>query len=313
MRQFTVLSSILVLFPAAAGAQVSTFQAGKSCTYVGQSSGTIYGFSSDREARAAVTRIMDYTGLPPNFEIYAATVPNAMALIDSGQQGRRRVILYNQRFIDRLNAAASSDWAALSVLAHEIGHHLAGHTLESGGSRPPQELEADRFSGFVLAKMGATLDQAQLAMNRVGSEEGSDTHPPKSARLTAIYNGWKSANEGATQSGQTDPSKQQQPTRVPETTPQVNVSGVWQNGSARMQLTQVGQDVTMQETLLGLLPSAAGQGTITGRQLVMRVGLASGETLIVRFQLSADGQLLEGTVTNYLGINTPITYQRVRD
>ena len=28
-------------------------------------------------------------------------------------------------------------------VAHEIGHHLQGHTIQRGGSRPPIELEAD--------------------------------------------------------------------------------------------------------------------------------------------------------------------------
>ena len=48
--------------------------------------------------------------------------------------------------------------------ASSFGHHLGGHTLVPGGSQPPIELEADRFSGFVLHKMGADLDQTTQAI-----------------------------------------------------------------------------------------------------------------------------------------------------
>lgn len=40
-----------------------------------------------------------------------------------------------------------NDFSQWSIHAHEIGHHLSGHTLTSGGDRHQQELEADEFSG----------------------------------------------------------------------------------------------------------------------------------------------------------------------
>jgi hypothetical protein len=76
-----------------------------------------------------------------------------------------------------------------------VGHHLQGHTLQAGGSRPPTELEADRYSGYVLFRMGATLDQSQAAMRALGSDTGSATHPDRSSRLAAITNGWVAACE----------------------------------------------------------------------------------------------------------------------
>ncbi|MEP6847047.1 MAG: hypothetical protein ABI861_13635, partial [Panacibacter sp.] len=79
--------------------------------------------------------------------------------------------------------------------AHEIGHHLSGHTLLQGGSRPDLELEADRFSGYILYKMGATLDDAQIAIKIFSSDNSSSTHPAKKSRLVAITNGWLAAKE----------------------------------------------------------------------------------------------------------------------
>ncbi len=157
------------------------------CSYYGEEvSDDMYAFASDDDAKSAVARIMKHSGLPSNFEIRAANVPNASAAI----RGSNRLILYNQQFMDRVTSATSTDWAAISIMAHEIGHHLSGHTLQAGGSRPSIELEADVFSGHVLAQMGATLDEAQAAMRALGSDSGSSTHPPKSARLAAIANGW---------------------------------------------------------------------------------------------------------------------------
>jgi hypothetical protein len=43
--------------------------------------------------------------------------------------------------------------------------------------------------------LGGTLDEAQIVMRTIASDEGSATHPPKDARLAAITNGWKQAQE----------------------------------------------------------------------------------------------------------------------
>lgn len=164
-----------------------------SCNYTGEISPVedLYGFASDSEADDAMRRIMRYTGLPANFTIKAANVPNAAAVIYEEQ----RYILYNQYFMLRIKDQTKTDWAALSILAHEIGHHLSGHTLDNKGSRPDKELEADRFSGFVLYKMGATLDEARIAMETLAMDAGTSTHPPKSARLAAVTNGWLEAKQ----------------------------------------------------------------------------------------------------------------------
>lgn len=164
----------------------------ESCTYDGIiKDASVYSFASDNDAEQALTRIMRYTGLPANFTIKAADVPNACAVI----YGDKRFILYNQYFMLQIKDIANTDWASLSILAHEIGHHLSGHTLDNVGSRPDKELEADRFSGFILYKMGATLEEARVAMSKLASEQGSSTHPARSARLAAITNGWISARD----------------------------------------------------------------------------------------------------------------------
>lgn len=162
------------------------------CNYYGEEFGdTIYTYSSNSEAVDVVTDILKHTGLNQNFEIHAANVPNAMAAI----RGDRRYILYNQEFMRGVKHATKTDWAGTSILAHEIGHHLQGHTIQAGGSRPVIELEADKYSGFVLQRMGATIDEAKIAMQKIGSDSGSPTHPKKRDRLVAIVAGWNQAKE----------------------------------------------------------------------------------------------------------------------
>jgi hypothetical protein len=143
-------------------------------------------FDESASAPQIVREILDAVGLAPNFVVRAANVPNAAATIF----GQDRYVLYQPSFIASLKSGTGTNWAVYSVLAHEIGHHVQGHTIQAGGSRPPTELEADEFSGRVLFEVGATLAQAQAAMNQFGSEHSTSTHPAKRDRLAAIEKGW---------------------------------------------------------------------------------------------------------------------------
>ena len=161
-----------------------------SCNYSNENiNENLYSFKSNDDAKDVVKRILDPLGLKPNFEIEASNVQNAVAVIQDG----KRYILYSLNFILNIDKSAKTDWASISILAHEIGHHLNGHTLDNEGSRPTTELEADEFSGFALFKMGASLEEAQAAMKTLNNTEGSLTHPPKTARLEAIAVGWNNA------------------------------------------------------------------------------------------------------------------------
>ncbi|TPE44492.1 M48 family metalloprotease [Pontibacter mangrovi] len=146
---------------------------------------------ASRGARDIVQEIINVVGLKPRFELRAADIDNAAAVVYNG----KRYILYNERFLAAINNAVHTDWAGVSILAHEIGHHLNGHTLSRSGSNPADELEADEFSGFVLRKMGASMAEAQAAINLLSEEETSRSHPGRSYRLAAISKGWRSAND----------------------------------------------------------------------------------------------------------------------
>ncbi|MGR5169336.1 hypothetical protein ACPV5L_19280 [Vibrio astriarenae] len=171
------------------------------CNYAGQStkptqfSGTDdLNFSESASVSSIVKEILDEAGLSPNFIVRPANVPNAAASARSGH----RFIEYNPSFVSQLKVGAKTNWSVYSVMAHEIGHHLQGHTLRKGGSRPDIELEADEYSGFILAKLGATLAEAQKAMSTFGSDSSRGTHPKTADRLAAIKRGWEKANKANT-------------------------------------------------------------------------------------------------------------------
>lgn len=147
-------------------------------------------FSESSSANSIVREILDEAGLVGNFVVRAASVPNAAASVRMGD----RYIEYNPEFVRNLKSGANTNWAVYSVLAHEIGHHLQGHTLKPGGSRPDIELQADEYSGFILAKLGADLKNTQKAMKTFGSDSSSGTHPATSQRLAAIKDGWEKGN-----------------------------------------------------------------------------------------------------------------------
>ena len=127
-----------------------------------------FGFRSLDAAERAAARIMEASGLTADFEIEVVPgIDNAYAT------NRRRVpiIIYDPEYL-RVIERRTDEWGPISVMAHEVAHHLQGHSVHGGGSNPPIELDADFFSGFILQKLGASLDSAQAAMTMRASTQG---------------------------------------------------------------------------------------------------------------------------------------------
>lgn len=169
----------------------------KLCTAIQANS-----FTSDRKADNALDRILSVIGASKRFVLQPCNnINNAVATSYKGI----RYILYDRDFMNSLDSG--DNWSNLFILAHEVGHHINGHSLdillyaaeaiepETLANKRKQELEADEFAGFILAKLGATLEQTSLSVNLLSSEKDDtySTHPSKSKRLESIKIGFNKA------------------------------------------------------------------------------------------------------------------------
>jgi Zn-dependent peptidase ImmA (M78 family) len=185
MKQATLTAVLMTVFLAGFARVTQLKQRGDS-TEIYSTKGISASIPGTREM---LSEIMSVVGLAANFELKEAKVQNVQASISH----RKRYILYNPEYISWLNNTTNDKWAAITLLAHEIGHHLNGHTIKKSGSRPSLELEADEFAGFVLHKLGASLEQSQEVMNYIATNRASKTHPARYSRMLAIQNGWNKA------------------------------------------------------------------------------------------------------------------------
>ena len=137
-------------------------------------------FNSVYEARDILRNMLESIQWQENFSIREQYgIRNAYATIINNV----RWIVYDNDFLEDIDAYTATKWASISVLAHEMGHHYHNHVVNSGGSTPPKELEADNFSGFVMAKLGATLQQSVAAMKAIASDRASASHPAKKRQV----------------------------------------------------------------------------------------------------------------------------------
>ena len=167
-------------------------------------------FQSVYEAKTILKNMLDSIQWKENFSVREQNgIRNAYATVIN----RVRWIIYDNDFLEDIDAYTSTKWGSVSVLAHEMGHHYYNHVVSSSGSTPPKEIEADAFSGYVMAKLGASLQQSIVAMQSIASDKASSSHPGKKDRVDAITKGWNSARVTTTNPG--NPSNPNPTTPVP--------------------------------------------------------------------------------------------------
>lgn len=166
------------------------------------------------EAREVIEAMLDSINWKENFFIQEQNgINNAYATVIRNQ----RYIIYDNNFLNNLDEFAGTKWASVSVLAHEMGHHYRNHVLDRTGSTPAKELEADYFSGYVMAKLGSTLNQATVAIQKISSPQASSTHPGRADRVRSIQEGWNyakgltTANNGGVRNPAPQPQKNPPP------------------------------------------------------------------------------------------------------
>ena len=159
-------------------------------------------FASEKEANDALDKILDVIGASKNFTLIPCDdISNAVAVTVKGD----RFILYDGAFMRKIDLA-TNNWSYLFILAHEVGHHINGHTRDfllaevlddqSLADRRKEELEADEFASFIVSKLGAPYAQIEETIALVASD-GSDlysTHPNYDKRIAAVKRGFERAD-----------------------------------------------------------------------------------------------------------------------
>ena len=160
-------------------------------------------FTNDRDADIALEKILSVIGASKRFILQPCSdINNAVATSYKGL----RYILYDKSFMSTI-ANNSTAWSQLFILAHEVGHHINGHSIDillaaadvvepkTLSAKRQQELESDEFAGFILAKLGATLEQTSGAIKLLASNKDDtySSHPTKAKRLNAIKIGFNKA------------------------------------------------------------------------------------------------------------------------
>lgn len=158
-------------------------------------------FTSNTDAENALDKILNTIGASKNFVLTPCEkINNAIATAYKGT----RYILYDKEFMD-LISENTNDWSNLFILAHEVGHHINGHLLDillymedDIGSptlekKRQQELEADEFAAFVLAKLGANLSDLKSVIKIISVDKNdiNSTHPNTEKRIASIEKGFK--------------------------------------------------------------------------------------------------------------------------
>ena len=147
--------------------------------------------SQDIVAYKTVLNVVRESELMPNFTFVPGDVEKAKAYIANNE----RLLAYNPDFIEKLQKQALNDtnWTGISILAREISHHLAKHKLQGGVASDEENLDADKNAGFVLYKMGASLQDAVSALEESSKEDSVTQAPLFAVRKAALTEGWQEA------------------------------------------------------------------------------------------------------------------------
>lgn len=136
-----------------------------------------------------IERIKQALRIQAQFDVFIAKDENnAFAAVANG----RKILVVDVEFLEWINSRAHTEWGAIQVVAHEVGHHIAGFTHESHRN----ELNADYWSGYVLQHLGSARDASIAAIMAVGTDGDTPSHPNKMRRAEMIEAGWDDARNG---------------------------------------------------------------------------------------------------------------------
>lgn len=178
----------------------------KTCTYSGYITPTefISTCGLDKKGQtnvdiAIIDSLLLEIGLKKNFVIKECQNINSSsaAMIDPFYGYMERYVTYPKNLLQNWKNYNSINWIYFGQLMHAIGHQIYRHALIEGIDNHNEELIADEFSGYILAKMGASHKESLSSANFAKSEALiNNLFPDFHSRIEATTNGWKKFNNG---------------------------------------------------------------------------------------------------------------------
>lgn len=154
------------------------------CSWAGGTSGT--GLSPATQYAMSTVQSICASLQVPYIPTFRGGVPNASATSINNTP----VIIYNPQFLNAMGTGHPA--APISILAHEVGHHINQDITWFGQFKHPwtKELQADFVSGVALRRLGFSLQDALSAQLLYFNQIGSQSHPDSYKRIDAISAGW---------------------------------------------------------------------------------------------------------------------------
>lgn len=140
-----------------------------------------------------VKLICEEIGIAPNFiYVNCPNIANAGAIINEYKNNARYIVFDNLYYTSLYK---NNNYSSLFIIAHEIGHHLNGHTIpkdfENVNEVQKQELEADYFAGYILFKLGAKENDIITTINKFTEPTSNySTHPKNTLRIKYALKGY---------------------------------------------------------------------------------------------------------------------------
>jgi len=138
---------------------------------------------------SVINNSQELIGLP-NTDIAIRTTIDFGAFSVINRKNQNRTFLYSPAFFDSIYSVTNTNLAIMSVCFHELAHQFYRHPLKPTAASLIYEKQADRYSGYQMCIIGATLEQALTAIQHFGNDIENETHPDKTSRIAEITKGY---------------------------------------------------------------------------------------------------------------------------
>ena len=155
------------------------------CTFSGIKSEGDIG-DPDQEVADVISSILQTIGIPKGFNVQKGNVQGIIAVKNED----KRYIIYDEAYLNEIRRGNNGYWVERGIFAHVIAHHISNHGLTVEPGRSLTELEADKFVGMTLQKMGATSVEVIEALNMVRNIMAEDYYLENISRISATERGW---------------------------------------------------------------------------------------------------------------------------